>query len=102
MYQTKAQLSGIEMMLSSSQMSAEVMESMKGVNKVLTKVNDDMNVQDIQKMIRDFQKESEKFGMKTEMMQDAMDDAMGNANDHEAADEIYNQICEEQGLAMDG
>ena len=47
MYQTKAQLSGIEMMLSSSQMSAEVMESMKGVNAVLGKVNEDMNVQDI-------------------------------------------------------
>ena len=102
MYQTKAQLSGIEMMLSSSQMSAEVMESMKGVNAVLGKVNDDMNVQDIQKMIRDFQKESEKFGMKTEMMQDAMEDAMGNANDDEAADEVYNQICAEQGLQMDG
>ena len=33
-------------------------------------------------------------------MQDAMDTAFDNPEADQAADEVYNQICEEQGIAM--
>ena len=51
------------MTLSTLQINAEMMGAMKGVNHVMGKVNGEMNVQDIQKVIREFSKESEKFGM---------------------------------------
>ena len=44
------------------------MGAMKGVNDVMGKVNEEMNVQDIQKVIREFSKESEKFGMNQELV----------------------------------
>ena len=72
---------------------------MQGVNKVMGSVNDQMNMTDIQKMIREFAKESEKFGMKQDIFQDALE-MTGDANADEEAENVYNQICEEQGLAQ--
>ena len=40
------------------------MEAMQGVNKVMSKVNDQMSVQNIMQVIKEFSKESEKFGLK--------------------------------------
>jgi len=41
-----------------------MMEAMQGVNKVMSKVNDQMSVQNIMQVIKEFSKESEKFGLK--------------------------------------
>ena len=56
------------MTLSTLQINAEMMGAMKGVNDVMGKVNQEMNVQDIQKVIREFAKESERFGMNQELV----------------------------------
>ena len=56
------------MTLSTLQINSEMMGAMKGVNDVMGKVNEEMNVQDIQKVIREFSKESEKFGMNQELV----------------------------------
>ena len=39
------------------------MESMKGVNSVMTKVNKEMDVKSISQLIREFTKQNEKFGV---------------------------------------
>ena len=44
MYHMKAQLQAISMQLSTLQINSQMMEAMQGVNKVMTKVNDQMNV----------------------------------------------------------
>lgn len=50
-------------------------------------------------MIKEFSKNSEKFNMQQEMMADTMDMAMGDADADTEADDVYNQILEEQGLS---
>ena len=56
------------MQLSTMQINATMMESMKGVNNVMTKVNEEMSVKNIQDVIREFSKNSEKFGLQQEMV----------------------------------
>ncbi len=56
------------MQLSTLQINAQMMESMKGVNKVMGKVNEEMSVKNIQEVIREFSKNSEKFGLQQEMV----------------------------------
>ena len=87
---------------------------MKGVNTVMNKVNQQMDVKNINNMIREFSKNSEKFGLQQEMvryyflifqMQDAMDMAFDSPEADAEADDVYNQVLAEQGLAvasMDG
>jgi len=77
-----------------------MMEAMKSTNDVMTKVNEQMSVQNIQSVIKEFSKNSEKFGMQQEIMQDAMDMAFDNPEADQEADDVYNQICEEQGLSQ--
>lgn len=56
------------MQLSTLQITSTMMESMQGVNKVMGKVNEQMDVKTIQNMIREFSKNSEKFGLQQEMV----------------------------------
>ena len=51
------------MMLSTVQINSQMMESMQGVTKVMGRVNEQMNIKDINSMIREFAKNSEKFGL---------------------------------------
>ena len=59
----KAQLNAISMQLSTMQINSQMMESMQGVNKVMTAVNGQMDVKNIQNVIKEFGKNSEKFNL---------------------------------------
>jgi hypothetical protein len=54
------------------------------------KVNDEMSVSSIQTVIKEFSKNSEKFGMQQEMMEDTMDMAFNNPEADQEADDVYN------------
>ena len=75
-----------------------VMESLSSASKIMGKVNEDMNIADIQKMMKEFQKEQMKAEMNQEMVGEAMD--MGDMN--EEADEVFDQILGEIGMKMEG
>jgi len=49
-----------------------------------------MNLPQIQKILQEFEKQSEMMDMKDEMMNDVMDDALGDEGDEE---ERYELIC---------
>ena len=50
-------------MLGQAQMNAQMVESLKGVNDVMSQVNGSMNPQAMNQIMRDFAKESEKMGV---------------------------------------
>ena len=77
------------MKLSTAEINASMVDALQGVNKVMEGVNEQMDIQQIQAILREFAKNSEKMEMKQEMMSDAIDDGMDNAEDVENADKIY-------------
>jgi len=54
----------------------------------------------IQKIMMEFEKQSEIMEMKEEMMNDAIDDAMGDEDDEEEGEAIVNQVLDELGLQV--
>ena len=67
MYYTMAsQMRVIETQLGAAQMNAQMMESLKGVNDVMSKVNASMNPAEMNKIMMEFSKETEKMGMQQE------------------------------------
>ena len=54
-------------------MNAQMLESLKGVNSVMSAVNGEMNPQQMAQIMKEFAKETEKMGMQQEMMQDQFD-----------------------------
>ena len=53
-----------------------MIDALKGVNKVMTSVNEQMDMGQIRDVLREFAKQSEKMEMQSEMMNDQMDMAM--------------------------
>ena len=54
-------------------MNAQMVESLQGVNNVMSQVNGQMNPAQMNKIMKDFAMETEKMGMQQEMMQDQFD-----------------------------
>ena len=97
-YTMAGQLKGIEQQLAMAQINQTMLDSLKGVNSVMSKVNANMNPQQMNQVMKEFAKETEKMNIQGEMMNDAMD-MMGDADTDQQADEVYNQILGEIGMA---
>ncbi|MBN3315512.1 UBC12 enzyme, partial [Atractosteus spatula] len=54
----------------------------------------------IQKIMMEFERQSELMDMKEEMMNDAIDDAMGDEDDEEESDAVVSQVLDELGLTL--
>merc|ERR1719397_1853078 len=75
-------------------------QAMKGVTKAMMMMNKQMKLPEIQKIMQEFEKQSEIMDMKEEMMNDVMDDAMGDEDDEEETDAIVTQVLDELGLQL--
>ena len=73
------------------------MTSLKGATGVMTKINEDMNVNEIRDVMKDFQKEMMKQEINGEMVQDGMS-MMEDPNANADAEDLYNGILGEVGL----
>ncbi|KAG5456141.1 MAG: Snf7-domain-containing protein [Olpidium bornovanus] len=67
---------------------------MKGMNKT-------MNLPAIQRIMTEFERESEIMDMKEEMMSDAIDDVMEDEADEEESETIVQQVLDEIGINLD-
>lgn len=56
------------MRLSTAEMSSSMIEALKGVNKVMERVNQQMDIHSIQDALKEFAKNSEKMEMQSEMV----------------------------------
>ncbi|CAB4038987.1 Charged multivesicular body 2a [Paramuricea clavata] len=86
----------IQTLRSSNQMA----QAMKGVAKAMGTMNKQLKLPQIQKIMMDFEKQSEIMDMKEEMMNDALDDALGDEDDEEESDAIVSQVLDELGLQL--
>eukprot|EP00347_Sterkiella_histriomuscorum_P009570 403340698 len=99
-YVMASQLKAISMKLSTAEINQSMVDALKGVNKVMEKVNASMDIHSIQEVLKEFAKQSEKMEMQQEMMNDAMDAGMDNADSIDEADKVYQQICDEIGVDL--
>ncbi|KFO57557.1 Charged multivesicular body protein 2a, partial [Corvus brachyrhynchos] len=54
----------------------------------------------IQRILLEFQKQSELMDMKEELMNDAIDDALGDEDDEDESDAVVSQVLDELGLNL--
>jgi charged multivesicular body protein 2A len=75
-------------------------EAMRGVTRALGSMNKQMNLPQIQRIMQEFEKQSEIMDMKEEMMNDVIDDAIGDEDDEEEGEAIVGQILDELGVQL--
>lgn len=74
--------------------------AMKGVTRALMSMNKQMNLPQIQKIMHEFERQSEIMDMKEEMMNDAIDDVIGDEDDEEEGEAVVTQILDELGVQL--
>ena len=75
-------------------------DALKGVTKAMSSMNKKIQLPAIQKIMMDFEKESELMDMKQEMMEDAIDDVMETDGDEAETDEIVQKVFDEIGIDL--
>merc|ERR1719225_1617265 len=72
----KANLQAVSLKIATMKGQQSMATAMKGVTKAMGRMNKQMNLPQIQKIMMEFEKQSEQMEMKGEMMDDAIDDAL--------------------------
>jgi charged multivesicular body protein 2A len=77
-------------------------QAMKGVTKALVKMNKQVNLPGLQKIMAEFMKENERSEMTQEMIGDTIDDALEEDGSAEEEEAVVSQVLDELGVgAMD-
>lgn len=63
-------------------------------------MNRQLNLPQIQKILHEFERQSEIMDMKEEMINEHMDDAMEDEGDEEETDAVVSQVLDELGLQL--
>ncbi|KAB7493875.1 Charged multivesicular body protein 2a [Armadillidium nasatum] len=96
----RAQIQAVSLKITTLKSQNAMAQAMKGVTRAMTNMNKQLNMPQIQRIMQEFEKQTEIMDMKEEMMNDAIDDAMGDEEDEDESDAIVNQVLDELGLQM--
>ncbi|CAL8382231.1 unnamed protein product [Gadus morhua 'NCC'] len=96
----KANIQAVSLKIQTLKSNNSMAMAMKGVTKAMATMNRQLKLPQIQKIMMDFERQSEIMEMKEEMMNDAIDDAMGDEDDEDESDAIVSQVLDELGLNL--
>ncbi|XP_064617600.1 charged multivesicular body protein 2a [Liolophura sinensis] len=96
----RANIQAVSLKIQTLRSNNAMAQAMKGVTKAMQTMNKQLKLPQIQKIMMEFEKQSEIMDMKEEMMNDAIDDAMGDEDDEEESEAVVSQVLDELGLQM--
>lgn len=96
----KANIQAVSLKIQTLKSQNTMAQAMKGVTQAMQSMNKTMNLPQIQKILQEFEKQSEIMDMKEEMINEAMDDAMEDEGDEEETDAVVAQVFDELGLQL--
>ncbi|KAG5262593.1 hypothetical protein AALO_G00276750 [Alosa alosa] len=96
----RANIQAVSLKIQTLKSNNSMAQAMKGVTKAMATMNRQLKLPQIQKIMMEFERQSEIMDMKEEMMNDAIDDAMGDEDDEDESDAIVSQVLDELGLNL--
>ncbi|KAF0987172.1 hypothetical protein HZS_3866 [Henneguya salminicola] len=96
----KANIEAAALKVQTLKSSNDMAVAMKGVGIALGSMNKRMNLPEIQKIMHNFEKESEIMDTKQELMEDAIDDVTGEAEDDEESEALTAKVLADLGIAI--
>jgi charged multivesicular body protein 2A len=96
----KANIQAVSLKVQTLKSQDAMAQAMKGVTRAMQQMNKQLNLPQIQKIMMEFEKQTEIMDMKEEMMGDAIDEAMGEPDDEEETEQVVAQVLDELGIQM--
>lgn len=100
MYKMKTQLQAVALRMQTIKSQAAMANAMRGVTRAMVRMNSAMNLPSLQRVMMEFQKQSELMDLKEETIGDVMDD-MWSDDEEEATDDVLNQVLDEIGINLE-
>ncbi len=97
----RSHLQGVALKLEVVRSHEAMSSAMKDITKAMVKLNKQVNVKSLQKIMVEFMKENERSELTGEMMGDTIDDALTEEGDAEAEEAIVGQVLDEIGITFD-
>eukprot|EP00899_Mesostigma_viride_P016372 jgi/Mesvir1/24736/Mv21999-RA.1 len=99
-HQLKSQLQSVSLRIQTLKSTQAMADAMKGVTKAMGRMNRQLNLPQLQKIMMEFERQNEKMEMTEEVMGDAIDDAMAGDDEEEETEELVNQVLDEIGINL--
>lgn len=99
-YKMRAELQAVSMRIVTLKSTAAMGDAMRGATRAMMVMNRQMNLPQMQRILMEFERQSDIMDSKEEMMSDTMDDIMGDENEEEDTENVVNQVLEEIGVDM--
>lgn len=96
----KANLQAISLKTATLKSQNSMASAMRGVTQGLIRMNRQMNLPQIQRIIHEFQKQTDMVDMKEEMINDVMDDVFEEETDEQESEQVVNKVLDELGIEM--
>ncbi|VDO34476.1 unnamed protein product [Onchocerca flexuosa] len=88
----KANIQAVSLRVQTLKSQDAMAQAMKGVTRAMQNMNRQLNLPQIQKIMMEFERQSEIMDMKEEMMGEAVDDAIADEADEEETEAIVAQV----------
>jgi len=99
-YEMIAQISAISLRLQTLKSSHDISAAMSSATKLMRSCNQKMNLPEMQKIVANFERNSDIMDMKGELINDTIDVALGEQDDEQETELIINQVLDEIGLSL--
>ncbi|OMJ15137.1 Charged multivesicular body protein 2a [Smittium culicis] len=99
-YSMRTSLQGCLLRVTAVSSNAAMGQSLMGATKAMRAMNNGMNLPALQKILREFEIQSETMDMKEAIMDDTIDDAFSEDEDEEA-ETVVQQVLDEIGINVD-
>lgn len=94
----KSQMTAILVQLQSAQSANMLSTNLKSVNKLISKVSQNTNIVEFQKIIQSLGRESEIVNLKLDVMSESLDNTLQDVESIEEEEKVITQILEELGI----
>ncbi|KAJ1720340.1 ESCRT-III subunit protein did4 [Coemansia erecta] len=101
-YKMKTSLQGVSLRIQTMSSNQQMATAMRGATSAMKSMNGTMNLPGIQKVLAEFERESDMMDMKEELMNDVIDNAMEDdeEDEEEESEQIVQQVLDEIGLQL--
>jgi charged multivesicular body protein 2A len=96
----KTQLQTVSLRLQTLKSQAAMAEAMRSVTKAMMRMNRRMNLPAMQRIMAEFERQSQIMEMKEEIVSETMDDMMDDEDEEEETEAIVNQVLDEIGINL--
>jgi len=96
----KANIQAISLKVQTLKSQNSMAQAMRGVTRALGNMNRQMNLPQIQRIMADFERQSDIMDMKEDMMNEVIDDAMGDEEEEEESEAVVKQVLDELGVQL--